>query len=864
MKNKKYFFHIISHTHWDREWYLPFETFRVELVELIDDIIEKIKKNKNLIFHLDGYTLLLEDYFEIKPQNKSIIEKLIKNGNLITGPWYCMADEFLTSGEATIRNLLYGTRYAKSLGGCSKVGYLLDQFGHIAQMPQILKGFEIDTAIFARGIQDGTAEHNWEALNGDSVLGVQLTHWYNNAQYLPEDKNEFDNKIQNIAKKQLKTLKSSHLILMNGCDHLFSQPDISKALNNKYKNVFINQSNIDTALNQIYREVDLKKLPKRIGELRDDTDMFILASTLSSRAYLKLQNYKLQNQLEKILEPLASILTISKHQNYPFDILKYCWKTLLKNHAHDSICGCSVDEVHSEMESRFTKVEQTLNQAKNNLISPLQCNKNNYLTVVNTSQHTHSYPFEAEIKIPLGPISKDPGEFPKQTNKQINSLELISHDNKKVDFIVLNSSTIDEMALSRYDIPLLQKVQRFQVLINYKIPGFSSHSLLIKESKTRKEGKKIKFSSSTSFENNFYKFNLNKNGTFNLYLKNKKHWFKNQLFFSLEDDAGDTYRFVQDKNSKSRFFNIKSTDLSSFRELKNKSIKKISWSISIKEENHLRTIFLLSSKNFPGANITTEITCYKNHEKIDFDTTIDNKNINKRLRIHFPTKLKNKSILCDTQFGVINRKRPSGFKNYATVQPLHNFLIHKNKDLNFLFFGGGISEYEIFEDGHGFSITLVRSIDKLSVVPSHSYIQTPEAQCQRKINFNFSILASGQDLPPEKPYFELSQKHNLQSFETAKEFSFTNLIKIQDPIQLSSFKRSEDKNNMLILRLYNPTNKAIKNINISLNFPVKKLYKLNLNEKSIYGIKIKKTSSSTEAQELNINPFSIITIGIQI
>ena len=98
--------HIISHSHWDREWYMPFEYHRSYLIKLFDDCIELFENDSDFkSFHMDGHTALIEDYLEIKPDNEEKIKALVKSGKLAIGPWYVLQDEYLTSGEATVKQL---------------------------------------------------------------------------------------------------------------------------------------------------------------------------------------------------------------------------------------------------------------------------------------------------------------------------------------------------------------------------------------------------------------------------------------------------------------------------------------------------------------------------------------------------------------------------------------------------------------------------------------------------------------------------------------------------------------------------------------------------------------------------------------
>ena len=172
-----YVLHVVSHTHWDREWYLPFQRFRMRLVDLIDHLLDLLDRDPEFrCFHLDGQTLLLEDYLEIRPENEERLRRHIREGRLLIGPWYKQNDGFLVSGEATIRSLLIGHRIARHFGGVMKVGYLPNQFGNISQMPQILRGFGIESCIFGRGfLPNGSCmEFIWQGADGSRVLANSL------------------------------------------------------------------------------------------------------------------------------------------------------------------------------------------------------------------------------------------------------------------------------------------------------------------------------------------------------------------------------------------------------------------------------------------------------------------------------------------------------------------------------------------------------------------------------------------------------------------------------------------------------------------------------------------------------------------
>jgi len=174
---------IVSHTHWDRAWYVTFQEFRARLVRLVDRLLKILAEQSDYrVFMLDGQMAVLEDYLEVRPHRQNEIETLCKQGRLKIGPWYVLADEFLVSPESLIRNLMLGHRMGETFGGVSKIGYVPDGFGHISQLPQIFRGFGINNTIFWRGLGEegeylGT-EFLWKAPDGSAVTTIWMPFGY--------------------------------------------------------------------------------------------------------------------------------------------------------------------------------------------------------------------------------------------------------------------------------------------------------------------------------------------------------------------------------------------------------------------------------------------------------------------------------------------------------------------------------------------------------------------------------------------------------------------------------------------------------------------------------------------------------------
>ena len=186
MNAKKYTALLVPQTHWDREWYLPFQEFRIRLVRLTDKLLDILDTDPEYrSFTFDGQTVVLEDYLAIRPQERDHLKKYVEEGRILVGPWYVLPDEFLVSGEAVVRNLMLGHKISEEFGRTMKAGYVPDPFGHVSQLPQILMGFGIGNVFFTRGMGDEADEMHsefwWEGADGTKVLAVNQVNTYCNA-----------------------------------------------------------------------------------------------------------------------------------------------------------------------------------------------------------------------------------------------------------------------------------------------------------------------------------------------------------------------------------------------------------------------------------------------------------------------------------------------------------------------------------------------------------------------------------------------------------------------------------------------------------------------------------------------------------
>lgn len=379
MEKKRKIF-VMNGTHWDREWYYPFQWFRFSLVATFDGIEQIMDRDPDFRFIFDGQTIVLEDFYEIRPEKREKFEKYIKEGRLRIGPWYVMPDENLVSGESLVHNLLRGRRICHEHGVEPMAdGYSVDVFGQTAQMPQIFSGFGLVHATFGRGANhlNTPAHFIWEAPDGTGIPsfkisdqdGYGILSWL--SWYMPSDPAEVDERLRKMVDSEFERSDVPVVFLIDAHDHRraneVDRDVIVPALRRLYPDAEVSFLDPDRLTEEIAPYLDT--LPVRRGELLDtgvtnDPCFFhVIANVLSSRPDLKRANDRTETLLEKWASPLVAIdREMARVKAGPCSdtkpFLDVAWRWLIQNHPHDSICGCSIDEVHRGMHYRFDQAEQ--------------------------------------------------------------------------------------------------------------------------------------------------------------------------------------------------------------------------------------------------------------------------------------------------------------------------------------------------------------------------------------------------------------------------------------------------------------------------------------------------------------------------
>jgi hypothetical protein len=345
---------IVPHTHWDREWYKSYQDFRLALVELIDTLLPLLERDASYPhFMLDGQMAVVDDYLEVRPEAEGRLRALAAAGRVSMGPWYILMDEFLASGETIVRNLQMGLGRGAAFGGVMEVGYLPDMFGHIAQMPQILRLAGFHDAVVWRGVPSQVTKNafTWESPDGSSVRAEYLPVGYGNGAALPDDAKALIRRTSDNV-DEVADFLTGDLLCMNGSDHLMPQPWLGRVVAeaNDLQDDFEFEV---TSLPGYLANAPTEGLTLVEGELRSGARSNMLMGVTSNRVDVKRRGALAERELERRAEPLAALFQAPAE--YPDRLLEIAWLEMVRNSAHDSICACSVDDVVDAVLHRYAE-----------------------------------------------------------------------------------------------------------------------------------------------------------------------------------------------------------------------------------------------------------------------------------------------------------------------------------------------------------------------------------------------------------------------------------------------------------------------------------------------------------------------------
>ena len=738
MKNKIF---IVSHTHWDREWYMSFESHRARLVELFDTLIETMEKTPDYkYFHMDGQTIVIEDYLEIKPFMKPRLDALIKAGRIQVGPWYVLQDEALISGEANVRNMLEGFRFCKENGyPITKIGYMPDAFANISQMPQILNGFNIDAAVFGRGVGAilynntvGEAENSkelvWEGADNSKVMGIMFTNWYNNAAEMPTDEEHCKEKMDKMISAFKAYAKSSNWLGMNGSDHQPIQKDLPEALELARKlygdEVEIVHSNFNEFVSALRPEI--KSFGYVKGELvgQKTAGQSPLSDTASTHQPLKNKNHAVQNLLEQQSEPI-SVMSYLCGDTYRSYFLRYGYKKLMQNHPHDSICACSCDDVAIQMSARFDCARDVGEFVRNDAAEYIASNIDTSSLGEKNIVVFHTNPFKTKGVVTAEVWLKEPQDF-YVTDCEGNVVN--------TDIKYHGSQFTFKLPKDKFRVAIFDHKYTVKFPVALSGVGYTVFKVNFGKADNTKTDLTV---SSKGAENKYIKFSIEDDGTITLFdkISGKEYKGLNQIEDGIDWGNGYNYKGIENET---RLYTTAAE-------------------ITLKEKTEFYATYQIKSvlnipKGLDGEKsrseetiehvINTFVTITADSRRLDFALNINNQSENHRLRALFTTNIDTPYVYADGQFDVIKRqiKPLESWKNPCYNQRFQAFVSVEDEACGFMVASRGLNSYEVLRDGKNtIALTLLRSVGTIGDW-TWGKMSNPLMQVKGDITLQYSII----------------------------------------------------------------------------------------------------------------------------
>ncbi|MCC6550269.1 MAG: hypothetical protein IT279_09395 [Ignavibacteriaceae bacterium] len=888
---KTYKAHYIAGTHWDREWYRAFQEFRWLLVEVINDLLDIMEQKPQFKhFHLDGQTCLLKDYLEIMPQNKERLRKMITEGRILIGPWFTMPDLFCVGEESLVRNLLLGTKISHEWGAePMPVAYTCDMFGHPAQAPQIYKGFGLENCVVGRGTVESTtpAFFDWVAPDGSAIFTFKLQDNMGYGAFVTpriilEGKDIYDPELRARAAEgfskyiqhEIDRGSNEAICLMDALDH---RPPARNAdeylalIEQTMKNVKTENSTLPLFFEHAKKGVN--ELHQRHGELREPTEFrnpynWLIPNCTSSRMKIKVTNDRLENLLLRYADPLAGITALLGDLSvYPF--LNLAWEQVLLNHAHDSICGSSIDQVHRDMMYRYEQAELIGQQAVSRTFGKLSENFRDLsstddeftLTCYNPLPFENTRVVKLDLDFPLNyPTKTSDGFYPQE---EINSFSVEDQDGRKVPYQIVGVTTrySERTRFARTTTDFGDgEGDRYTIAIEQTMPGMGFCSLLVKPSKQPQRYMGSIRRSALGAENEHLYIQIDGDGTFSLTDKENGEIYHGLHVFEDLSETGHGWFHMGSVNEE--------------KVLSAGSVERI----SVVNDGPLLVTFRVQYKlNIPARydhkrmsrsieekylSVTSDISLSKGARSVDIKTTINNPAEDHALNLLFPTGAQRaQSYFAHTPFDLtertihLDRKTENWNEVELTEKPFsHLFFVKDNKKGLAFISGGGLHEGGVRDDAERtMTVVMLRSY---RWQPADSAVS--EGLEPGSITFTYSIMPVNHKAGVAA-LFEKMQELQAQPIrrQTGRFMSgFPPMVGKENPgagfmslvhkkLVVSSFKRSEDGKGISI-RLWNPMREEIHD-ELVFSRTVKSCHLTDMKENSIEPVLAEKNTVRLQA-----------------
>lgn len=791
--------HVVANTHWDREFRETFEITRRQLLDMFDVTINLLEADPRYAsFMLDAHAVLVEDYLEIRPERRAAISRLLQARRLFMGPWYTLPDSMNVGGESLVRNFLRARQVAKDLGAeCMRVGYTPNNWGQPSQMPQIFRGFGIDSALIYRGISlhECPSEFLWAGADGSEVYGHRFGklaryNWYYLV-YRPVTRGvKPTDKLHPLAGSPEKPFRiadgrsratanfrllepamrcdreaivpaleamldlegpdsSSGLFLaMHGHDISVAHPAdpemveiAQEELAGRYDVRF---SNLEDFVARLRESVDREKLVRLSGErrmnLKEGFWTYLLPSTISARTYLKVLNTETENGLIQEAEPLCTLAAVLGAE-YPARYFSRAWGFLLGNHTHDANAGCAPDRVCADMEYRFRQCQDIANLCSEDAmrfvaqhIRPAAGHKDaQRLLVFNSLPYSRDEVVRLEIALPQ-PTNAD-------------TVELVAPDGKIVPTAVETAETDSLFVDNPWDVPTYAEVKRFRLhALLTDLPALGYRAYSVRPAKQAAGTLQPIAPAADVLENEHVRVTVRPDGTVDLRHKPTGREYTQLNYLRDQGEVGNAWSqdspqedtIIESRGGQARLTLVQSDTLA--------ATIRVELSLDLPTDCPDRSRRSATRKTMP---VQVAYTLYRGDPRLHVKVQFDNVAKDHWLRAMFPTGLQTDVVHADTHFDIVTRPiaHPDDkgwIERFRGTAPMHQMVDLNDGVAGLAVLTTGLFEYEVFDEPtRPIALSLVRSFpirlqvseEKLEVLPDTG------VQCPGPQSFRYAILA---------------------------------------------------------------------------------------------------------------------------
>lgn len=773
MTKKKVF--VISHSHWDREWYMGYEKHHMRLISLMDDLFDLFEHDPEFnSFHLDGQTIILDDYLKVRPEKRDELAKWIRLGKLRIGPFYILQDDFLISPEANVRNTQYGLKQSKQWGQPTPLGYYPDTFGNMGQTAQMMQLAGLDTVAFGRGVTptglnnqvghgdfDSTySEMWWQGPDASKVLGILFANWYSNGNEIPVDptvaKAYWDQKLADAERYAA----TPDLLFMNGVDHQPVQQDLSKALataRELYPDYEFIHSNFADYIKALKADLP-EDLSTIHGELTSQaTDgWYTLANTSSSRVYLKQQNTQTERLLEDQVEPLLALSHTDSESNQ--DRLDYAWHLLLQNHPHDSICGCSIDPVHQRMMTCFAAAQQIGESLSHHALEAFTSRLNTQsfsesshpFVLMNTAgaPKRESVQVEVELKralfkdgMPQAQYDKLAAEIP-----DLPELHVVDANGQPIPAIISNPHVRFNYELPDHAFRVPFMALYVDVEVAADLPAFSWQTLAVVEGNPAalREPQAV-----NEIANERLGVRLEADHTVTVTDKQTDQVYRDALIFEDTGDMGNEYIYRQSADKLT--FTSKDAEIANLTTRATASGQAmqfdLTWQLPAQAAASLdyerQAVIDITNRTSVRGKQLVALTMHielrlDQDNRLQVHLTGNNAVKDHRIRAVIATGMHTTTHTAESIFEVVKRNNAVGpnWKNPTNPQHQQAFASVVDAGRGIVVGNVGLNEYEVGKNGEYLALTLLRCVGEMG---DWGYFETHDSQCLGDFTADFSI-----------------------------------------------------------------------------------------------------------------------------